>query len=115
MNCSKTFIGIYKKQRWLPSKEYLRDHRHEGIYTACTSKIFVGITQQFMGISIMYGYKCVHNIKLFVQIRKKEICLPNKEYMSGLGWEGINFVVKCIVYIRITAELKAYWLSSYLL
>ena len=30
----------------------------------------------------------------------------NKDYV----WESINIVVKCIVHIHNTAELKAYWL-----
>ena len=38
---------------------------------------------------------------------EKEICLPNREYISGHKSEGINMVIKFIVYINITAVLKA--------
>ena len=46
---------------------------------------------------------------------EKEKCLPNREYLSGHRWERINMVVKCIVHMHITAELKAYWLLVFLI
>ena len=42
--------------------------------------------------------------------KEREICLPNREYMSSHTWERINMVVKCIEHMHITAELKAYGL-----
>ena len=41
---------------------------------------------------------------------EKEISLPNREYISGHIRERINVVVRCIVHMHITAQLKAYWL-----
>ena len=43
----------------------------------------------------------------------KEICLPNKEYISGHISERINMGAKCIIHMHITAELKAYWCFVY--
>ena len=55
-----------------------------------------------MSISIMYTH--VWTISKVIDLNKeKEICLLNKEYM-------VNMVVKCIVQMYITADLKAYWL-----
>ena len=36
-----------------------------------------------MGISILYTYRCVYNFKGIGIKYEKEICLHNKEYMSG--------------------------------
>ena len=43
---------------------------------------------------------------------EKEICLHNREYISCHRLERINMVIKCIVHMHITAELKAYWLLA---
>ena len=42
---------------------------------------------------------------------EKKICLPDKEYNKWQRSESINMGVKCIVYMHITAEVKAYCLS----
>ena len=65
-------------------------------------KIFV---THLIGISIVYRYTCVYNVK-FIGIKKeKEICLLYKEYIS------INMVARNTVHMHIIAELKAHWLS----
>ena len=45
-------------------------------------------------------------ISKVIGINKGEICLPNKEYISGHRWERISMVVKCLVHIHITVHLK---------
>ena len=65
-------------------------------------------------------YYCIVHIDTHVFImltfisinREKEICLPNKEYISGTDGESINMVTKSIVYMLITTELEAYLLSK---
>ena len=40
-----------------------------------------------MGISILYTYKCVYNIKSISINEKKRNMSANKEYTSGHKWE----------------------------
>ena len=46
--------------------------------------------------------------------RKGNVC-QTFEYLSGHRWERINMVVKCMVHIHITAELKVYWTLVFLI
>ena len=59
-----------------------------------------------MDISILYRYTCVYNYKSYWHIWEKRKYLPNSKYRSGHWWERINMVVKCIVHMYLTAELK---------
>ena len=44
-------------------------------------KIFVAVTEQFMGISIFIDTH-VYNFKSYLQ-KEKEVCLANREYITG--------------------------------
>ena len=58
-----------------------------------------------MAISILYAW--VYSFSEVIGINKeKEILLPSKEYISVHGGERINTVVKLIVLMHITAEVK---------
>ena len=63
-----------------------------------------------MGISILYTYTCVYNIKCIGINQENEVHLPKKECTSGHKWERIKMIVTCIAHMHITAVLKAYWL-----
>ena len=41
---------------------------------------------------------------------EKEICLPGTEYIISHRSEIITMVVKYLVHIHVTTDLKAYWL-----
>ena len=71
-------------------------------------KILVAVSKYLIGINILWSYTCI--IFKGIDINKKKKCLPNKEYISGHRWERIDMVVKWMVHIHVTAELKAYWL-----
>ena len=67
---------------WLPNGEYLRDHRYKGTNMAYKCNIFVPVTWQFMGIGILYRYKCVCTISNVIGINEeKAICMPYREYV----------------------------------
>ena len=66
MNCSKNFLGVIpKKKKKKIVKQYLRDHRCERINMVYKFKIFVAVTEHFMGISILYRYICVCSFKSY--------------------------------------------------
>ena len=54
----------------------------------------------------MYIYMCVQFQKLLAQIRKKEICLPNKQSISGHKCERINMATKCEMFMKCSKNLK---------
>ena len=72
-------------------------------------------TWHFMGINFLYTYTCLYNFKCISINHERETCLLNKEYISEHKWEIINMVVRFIVHMHITAELKAYWPLALLL
>ena len=63
-----------------------------------------------MAINILCKYMCVQFQKIIGKSKKE---MSVKEYVSGLGWDRINMVLKCLVHMSITAELKAYKLLVY--
>ena len=46
-------------------------------------KIFVTVTYDLIGISIVYRYICIYNVKIFGINKENVICLPNRKYISG--------------------------------
>ena len=83
MKYSKNFIGIYKKQKWQPSKKYLRDHRCERTNMAYKCEIFEAVSLTLHGHYILYIYTCVYSSKVIGIKSANKRCLPSKEYISG--------------------------------
>ena len=77
---------------------------------AAKCKIFEAVIEHFMGINISIDTPVCTISKVTSLNEEKEICLPNRGYISGHRLQKINVVVKCIAHMHTTAELKAYWL-----
>ena len=85
-----------KEQIWLPDVKYL------GLSLNTLLLLVFGIDMHRCTITRVIGIN-----------KEIELCLPNKEYISGHIWGKRNMVVKFIVHIPITAELKAYLLLDF--
>ena len=46
----------------------------------CQVKISATVTEYSVGISIVYRYTCVYNVKIYWKNTENVICLTNKEY-----------------------------------
>ena len=78
-------------------------------YTRLTNIKYLWLSLKTSFVLVFYIYTHVCTISKVIGINEeKVICLPNMEYKSGQRLERINMIVKCIVHMHITAELKAY-------
>ena len=99
---------------WLvgASEKHDLDHDGESVLPVCWSRHrhSLAIDSDTFIVSLMESL-------IFIQVAWETLgwlmivnVLPNKEYFYCQKWQRINMVVKCIVYLHITTELKAHGL-----
>ena len=97
------------------SEEYLRDHRCEGTNIAYKCILFVAVTN-----TSWTSVFCIHThdfiISKVIGINKgKEMCLPNKEYISCYWCKRTNMAAKCKIFIncsRNSIAVNQIWLPN---
>ena len=95
-NCSKSFMGICQKHIWLPNREYLRDYRCERTDMAYKHQIF-----ETVNLTLHGHYTHVCTVSKVIGIRQNLSARPGIH--KWLFIKRINMIVKCIVYMHITA------------